>query len=414
MSVSAPRAGEPRPTRKPRILIIVENLPLPMDRRVMQEAMCLAEAGMEVRVICPKSREFNKSYEKLSGIHIYRHWLPFDASGAKGYLVEYSVALFWEFVLAAGIFLRHGFDVIQACNPPDLIFAVALPFKLFGVKFIFDHHDINPELYEVKFRRKGFFHRALSLFERLTFRVADAVMSTTESFKRIAIERGRVAPERVFVVRSVPDLTRFRRMNPLLELRKKRACVAGYVGIMGEQDGVENFVRAIATLVNAGQTEIQAVIVGSGTDLDRLRTLATQLRMDEYITFTGYLSGITLLRAMSTFDVGVIPDPKDVYNDKIAMNKVFEYMTLGIPFAMYDLAESGALAADAALKVAGTTPEDLAAAILRLVNEPELRARMAEAGMARSRDLLNWEREAEHLLAAYRSVLSAKRFAIAE
>ncbi len=202
---------------------------------------------------------------------------------------------------------------------------------LLGTPFVFDHHDINPELYEAKFNRRGFFHRLLLTLERCTFRTADVSIATNETFKRIAIERGGMDPDRVFIVRSIPDLSRFRRMEPRAELKNGRRHLVGYVGIMGAQDGVDLLIDAMANLVNAqGRRDVQCLIVGSGTALEGLQAQASRLGLDDYVTFTGFMSGEPLLRALSTVDVGVIPDPKNGYNDKISMNKVFEYMSLGI------------------------------------------------------------------------------------
>ncbi|KAB2848971.1 MAG: glycosyltransferase family 4 protein, partial [Hyphomicrobiaceae bacterium] len=220
-----------------RILIIVENLTMPLDRRVWQEALTLKDAGYTVSVICPKMGKHTKSYEHLDGIHVFRHPLPLEADGALGYAIEYSLALFWEFVLAWRVRFKVGFDVIQACNPPDTIFLLARFFRLlFGTPFVFDHHDVNPELYEAKFGKRGIFHRALLWLERQTFQAADAVISTNDTFKRIAVERGGKSPEDVFVVRSIPDLSRFKRVEADAGLRKGRKHLVGYVGIMGAQD----------------------------------------------------------------------------------------------------------------------------------------------------------------------------------
>ncbi|MEL7259483.1 MAG: glycosyltransferase, partial [Pseudomonadota bacterium] len=204
--MDAVRAARPLEGRK--VLIIVENLPLPFDRRVWHECRTLKAAGAEVAVICPTGKGYEDRYEEIDGVHIYRHTLPLDASGAVGYLLEYGAALFHEMRLALKVARKHGFDTIQGCNPPDLIFLVALPFKLFGKRLIFDHHDINPELYEAKFGRRGFFWKLMVLFEKWTFRSADVVISTNESYRQIAHERGGMAPEDVFVVRSGPDLNR--------------------------------------------------------------------------------------------------------------------------------------------------------------------------------------------------------------
>lgn len=391
-----------------RILIIVENLTLPLDRRVWQEATTLRDAGHTVSVICPVGGRYAAAYECLEGIHIFRHPLPLEASGALGYAIEYASALFWEVVLTWRVRAKVGFDVIQACNPPDTIFLIAGFYKyLFGKPFIFDHHDINPELYEVKFGRRGVFHWLLRTFERWTFRTADVSIATNGTFKSIAVTRGGMDPDRVFIVRSIPDLAQFRRTRPNEALKNGRTTLVGYVGIMGAQDGVDLLVDAMVEIVHkCGRDDIHCAIVGSGTELDRLKQQVRAQRLSDYVTFTGFQSGEPLLSALSTFDIGVIPDPKNVYNDKISMNKIFEYMSLGIPFVQFDLDEGRRIAGDAALYATDNDPADLARHILRLADDTALRERMAAAGQARAQAELSWERERAELLAAYRLALA--------
>jgi glycosyltransferase involved in cell wall biosynthesis len=393
--------------KSPSLLMIVENLTVPIDRRVWQEATTLRDAGYTVSIICPKGAQYTKSYERLDGIHVFRHPMPYEADGALGYAIEYSWALFWEFILSIRVHFKIGFDCVQACNPPDLIFIIGGFWKyLFGKPFLFDHHDINPELYEAKFGRRGPFHRLLLTLERWTFATADASIATNATFKSIAVNRGGMDPDRVFIVRSIPDLSRFKRIEPEPRLRNGRAKVIGYVGIMGAQDGVDLLIDAMADLVNVqGRCDTQCVIVGSGTELDRLKAMVAQAYLDDYVTFTGFLSGQPLLRAFSTFDVGVIPDPKNGYNDKISMNKVFEYMSLGIPFVQFDLDEGMRVAGDAALVAHDNAPLDLARQIARLLDDDALRQSLGATGQARARALLRWETERAQLLAAYQCLL---------
>ncbi|MFV0297889.1 MAG: glycosyltransferase family 4 protein [Hyphomicrobiaceae bacterium] len=387
----------------PSVLIIVENLTVPLDRRVWQEATTLKEAGYTVSVVCPRGGRYTASHEILDGIHIFRHPLPLEADGALGYAVEYASALFWEFVLAWRVYFKVGFDVIQACNPPDTIFLIAGFFKaLFGTRFVFDHHDINPELYEAKFGKRGFFHRLLLGLERLTFRTADVSIATNESFKEIAVARGGMAPERVFVVRSIPDVTRFKRAEPRDDLRKGRKTVFGYIGIMGAQDGVDLLIDAMDDIVNTRKrNDVQCVIIGSGTALEDLKDQTARLGLDDHVLFTGFMLGEPLLRALSTFDVGVIPDPKNGYNDKISMNKVFEYMTLGIPFVGFDLDEGRKISGDTALYAGNNDAGELASQMLRLADDGVLREELASRGQERAKALLRWETERAQLLAAY-------------
>lgn len=398
-------------SKRPGILIIVENLTMPLDRRVWQEARTLRDAGYTVSVVCPKGGTFTQSYELLEGIHVFRHPLPYEADGALGYLVEYSWALLWEFALSVKAYWKVGFDVVQACNPPDLLFLIAGFWKyLFGKPFIFDHHDINPELYEAKFGKRGGFHKLLMMLERLTFRTADVSIATNETFRDIAIERGGMSPDRVLIVRSIPDLSRFRRTEPNAALRKGRKHVVGYVGIMGAQDGVDLLIEAMSELVNKkGRRDVQCVIVGSGTELPNLERLAKAEGVEDYVTFTGFQSGQPLMAALSTFDIGVIPDPKNTYNDKISMNKVFEYMSLGIPFVQFDLMEGRKIAGDAALYAADNCSSDLARQMSRILDDKALSETLAAEGQARAKALLRWETERSRLLAAYDIALSPVR-----
>jgi len=398
-------------SRKAGILIIVENLTVPLDRRVWQEARTLHEAGYTVSIVCPKGGKYTAPYEVLEGIHIFRHPLPIEADGALGYALEYSWALAWEFALSLKAYWKVGFDAVQACNPPDLLFLIAGFWKyLFGKRFVFDHHDINPELFEAKFNKQGKFHKLLLWLERLTFKTADVSIATNETFKQIAIERGGMDADRVFIVRSVPDLKRFKRLEPNAALKNGRRHLAGYVGIMGAQDGVDLLIDAMDDLVHAqGRRDIQCAIVGSGTELPALQKMAQDRGLSDYITFTGFLSGEPLLKAFSTFDIGVIPDPKNSYNDKISMNKVFEYMSLGIPFVSFDLIEGKKASGDAAIYARNNDPKELAAQMARLFDDEELAGALSAEGTIRARQLLKWENERARLLAAYDLALSDKR-----
>ena len=398
VSNAAGRAG--------RVLIIVENLPVPFDRRVWQEATALREAGYAVSVICPKGKGHDKAYEQIGGINVYRHGLP-EASSPIGYLWEYAVALFWQFTLSMQILRRQGIDVIHACNPPDLIFLVALFHKVFfGTRFLFDQHDLNPELYEVKFRRRGLLHRLLLMFERWTFRCADASLATNEALRELAITRGRMPPDRVWVVKSYPDLAGYRPVQPNQLVRRGFAYLVGYVGIMAEQDGVDLLIRAMAHIVkNLNRTDVASLVIGNGPQYDQLVTLATDLGVDDYVRFAGYLSGDDLLGALSACDIGIIPDPPNACNDKLSMNKVFEYMALGLPFVQFDLAQARREAGAAALVVDDATPEALAEAIIALLADEPARRRMRAYGREHAQREFQWESEKKSLLNAYEFLL---------
>ena len=397
-------AGQPLAGK--RVLIVVENLPLPFDRRVWHEARTLRAAGATVSVICPTGKGYEKRCEEIEGIHIHRHPLPLEAKWAMGFALEYGAALFWETLLAWRIFFGRGFDVVQGCNPPDLIFLVALPFKLLGRRFIFDHHDINPELYEAKFGRRGFFWRLMVWLERLTFAAADVSIATNESYRAIAIERGRMAPDRVHVVRSGPDLARLKAVAPVDGWRDGKRYLVGYVGVMGEQEGIDLLIEAVDHMVRQmGRTDTRFVLVGGGPALAELKAEVARRDLGEFIHFTGRAPDAELFEVLSTMDVGVNPDRVNAMNDKSTMNKIMEYMALGKPIVQFDVTEGRFSAQEASLYAAPNDPVDFAEKLVALLNDPEARARMGEAGRRRVEEELNWGRQVEPLLAAYKQAL---------
>ena len=386
----------------PSCVIIVENLPVPFDRRVWQEAQALNDAGWKVSVICPISAQYSKRYEMIDGIAVYRHSLPFEARGKLAFLVEYANALFHEGRLLLKVAFTRGFDVVQVCNPPDILFLNTLPYKLFGKRVVFDHHDLCPELFAAKFDHKGLFHRLLLIAEKLTMKCADLVISANETYRRVAIDRCGKKPDDVVTVYSVPKKAGMRRVTPNDTLRKNARLVLGYVGIIGDQDGVDHFVRMLHYLrKDGGHNDIVGVVVGDGPALSSTRQVAHDLGLTDAITFTGYLRGEDLMAAMSTFDIGIIPDPVNEYNDKISMNKVFEYSALGIPSVAYDLSETRQLLGATGQYADDATPEGLARACLPLIDNNELRLERGRAAKALADEKFDWERERAKYLAAY-------------
>jgi glycosyltransferase involved in cell wall biosynthesis len=391
-----------------RVLIIVENLPVPFDRRVWQEATTLHQAGYQVSIICPKGKGYERGHEVIDGIYIYRHALPIEASGALGYAIEYAWALSWEFFLAWRVLLSRGFDVIHACNPPDTIFLIGGFFKLFGKKFIFDHHDINPELYEAKFGRRDLFYKLLVAFERWTFRTADVSIATNESYKRIAIERGGKRPERVFVVRSGPDLRRLKIIPAVPELKQGRQYLVGYVGVMGKQEGIDYLLRAAQHIVrDLKRTDVHFGLVGGGTELEDMKTYAQSLDLGDYVTFTGRVPDQQMLEMLNTADVCVNPDVANEMNDKSTMNKIMEYMALGKPIVQFNLTEGRYSAQEASLYAEKNDERDMARKILQLLDDPELRTKMGRFGRSRVENELEWKYEVPKLFAAYDTVFAS-------
>jgi glycosyltransferase involved in cell wall biosynthesis len=392
-----------------RVLILVENLPSPFDRRVWQEATTLHANGYEVSIICPTGKGYEGRYEEIDGIHIYRYKLPLEAEGAKGYAIEYSAALFHTFRLAWKVLFQRGFDVIHACNPPDLLFLIGGFFKLtMGKKFLFDHHDINPELYEAKFGRRDFFYKLMVLFERWSFKTSDVSIATNESYKRIAIERGGMDPDRCYVVRSGPKLDRLRVLPPVEALKKGKRYLVGYVGVMGAQEGIDLLLEAAKYLiVDMGRKDVHFGLVGGGTSLDQMKALAVKMGIADYVTFTGRVPDQDLLEMLNTSDVCVNPDVANDMNDKSTMNKIMEYMALGKPIVQFDLVEGKVSAQEASLYANKNDPVDMARKIAELLDDPERRARMGEYGRHRVVNELEWQYEAPKLLAAYERLYSA-------
>jgi glycosyltransferase involved in cell wall biosynthesis len=389
--------------RRNRVLIIVENLPCPFDRRVWQEARTLRTAGYSVSIICPTGPGSERRYEELDGIAVYRHPQPFEASGALGYFAEYTWALLAQFYLSLKVlFAGRGFDVIHACNPPDTIFLIGGFYKIFGKKFLFDHHDINPELYLAKFNRRDFFYKLLLALERWTFKTADVCIATNDSYRRIAIERGGVDPSRVFVVRSGPDLSRLKMLPPTPALKQGKSFLVGYVGVMGRQEGIDGLLTAVRHIVyTIGRRDIHFGLVGGGTSLEEAKALAKELGVDEFVTFTGRVPDADLLAMLNTADICVNPDIANDMNDKSTMNKIMEYMALAKPIVQYDLTEGRVSAQEASLYAAKNDPIDLAGKIVSLLDDQPLRKRMGEIGRERVRSVLAWEHEVPRLLAAY-------------
>ncbi|SCB08384.1 Glycosyltransferase involved in cell wall bisynthesis [Bradyrhizobium shewense] len=365
-------------------------------------------AGYEVTVICPRGPFAEAAYESIDGIEVYRHPLPLEARGKLGYLAEYSSALWWEFAYSLKVFWSRGFDVLHACNPPDLIFLVGAFYKyLFGTKFVFDHHDLNPELFEAKFGHRGLLWKALVFLERMTFSVADISIATNRSYADVAIHRGRMTPDRVFVVRSGPNLARVRELAPDHTWRNGRSHLVAYVGVIGEQEGIDLLLEAVRHITSARRrADIQFVIMGAGPSLEQLKQTCARMHLAEFVTFTGRIDDTTLFKVLSTADVCVNPDRPNAMNDMSTMNKIMEYMALGKPIVQFDLAEGRVSALSASLYARNTDTTDFGDKILELIDDPSRRRDMGLYGQKRVRDELSWEHEEPKLMAAYEAVFN--------
>ncbi|MDZ8024177.1 MAG: glycosyltransferase family 4 protein [Nostoc sp. DedQUE01] len=386
-----------------KVLIIVENLPVPFDRRVWMEATTLQKAGYEVAVISPTGNGFDKEYEVIEQIHIYRHPLPPEESSVIGYLREYSWAINWQFRLAQRVWRERGFDVIHICNPPDLLFLVAGWFKLFhGIRIIFDHHDLSPEMYEAKYQRRDIFYHGLRLAERSTYGTADIVISTNESHRQVAITRGQKEPEKVFVVRSAPDLSRFRRMPPNPNYRGDRNYLVGYMGVMGEPEGIDYLLRMVNYIVRKkNRQDIHFMLIGSGPAAEKLKALSKELEITEFVEFTGFKQGEELLERLSSCDVCVEPSPTSAYNENCTMNKILEYMAMGKAIVQFDLREGRRSAQEASLYAKPNDEVEFAEKILELLDSPERREKIGAEGRRRMEEILEWQYQAPKLLEAY-------------
>ena len=393
---------------KPAVLIVVENLPVPLDRRVWQESCALRDAGYEVVVICPRMRGYHAPYEFLDGIHIYRHWISDEAAGLIGFLGEYASALWGEWWLALKAWRRHRFRVIHLCNPPDLLFLVAWPFKLlFGTRIVYDVHDVWPEFFEAKFHRRGLFYWAVRAAERLTYACADVVLATNRSVQETALDRGRKLLWEVFVVRTAPKIATGN-VSPNPELRRGRRFLVGYVGVMGNADGVIHLIEAARHVVQTrGRNDVQFLLMGTGPEYENLVRRRDELGLGAFVDLPGRVSNDFLFAALQTIDAGVACDPINDYNHHCTMNKTLEYMAFGKPQVMYDVREGRYSAGDAARYVGENSPARLGDALLELLDDPAVRERMGAIGRERMRTELNWERSVEQLLHAYRAALDS-------
>ena len=389
-----------------RVLILVENLSVPFDRRVWMEATTLQKAGYSVSVISPQGNGFDKEYEVIEDIHIYRHPLPPEESSIIGYLREYSWAVTWQFRLSQKVWREQKFDIIHLCNPPDLLFIIAIWFKLLkGVRVIFDHHDLAPEMYIAKYNRKDIFYHGLRLVERLTYIVADYAIATNKSHYEVAIARGHKKPNRVFIVRSAPDLSRFHPVPPNSQYSNGRNYLVGYMGVMGEPEGIDYLLRMIRYITqDKGRNDIHFMLIGDGPAFKQLQTLTTELGIESFVEFTGFMRGKDLLERLSSCDVCVEPSPTSAYNENCTMNKILEYMALGKPIVQFDLREGRRSAGKASLYAKPNNETEFADKILELLADPGLRSTMGIESQRKMREELEWKHQAPKLLDAYEIV----------
>lgn len=388
---------------KKHILFIVENQALPYDVRVWSEIQAVKELGYDVTAISPMNERAIKKYEIIDGVEIFRHPMPIEANTKAGFLFEYLNALFWELSLSVRIFLKKRFHIIHGANPPDHIFIISSFFKLFGTKYIFDHHDITPENYLAKFGRNDLFHKILLIMEKLTFKTANIVISTNESYKKIAINRGHKESNDVFVVRNGPDLSKVIFMDPNEKLKEKSDYLVAYLGVIGNQEGIDILLKTIHHIVyNKDIKNIRFMIIGTGPDWNNMVRLSKEMKIEEYVTFTGFIPYRDLYEILATADVCVNPEFKNEFTDKSTMIKIMDYMVFGNPIIQFETTEGKVTAGDAALYLKNNDEIEFAEAIINLLNDPEKRKKMGGIATKRIKEKLNWDIQKVNLKKAYK------------
>ncbi len=391
-----------------KVLMLVENLSVPADPRVWREAQTLHENGYQVVVICPRGETRDQeAHAYIDGIHIYRYRLNTTIQKSTDYIKEYATAMLNTLGLSLKVWLRHGFDVIHAANPPDTFFAIGLFYRPFGKKFVFDQHDLAPEMFSIKFEnRMKPLHKLLQFCERCSYRTANVVITTNESQKRNVLQNG-CAAEKIFVVRNGPDDTRFHTVSPEPELKQGHQYLLAYIGVMGVQDGVDYVLYALNELINKrDRHDIGLVLMGDGDQFSILQNLTQDLKLGEYVHFTGWIGKKDLLRYLSVTDIGLSPDPSNRLNDRSTMLKTLEYMAMGRAIVAFDLPETRYSAQEAAIYATPNRVEDFADKIELLLEDEALRNRMGALGRKRIEDELSWNQTKKHLLLAYQTLFS--------
>jgi glycosyltransferase involved in cell wall biosynthesis len=392
-----------------KVLLLIENCSVPLDSRVWAEALTLREYGFQVSVIGPKGTNLDQeSYEYLDGVHIYRYWSPANGSKYTAYMLEYGVAMVMTLLLSLKVLLRHGFDIIHVANPPDTYFLIGLMYRLLGKRFIFDQHDLSPELYQVKFSgQMQVLHRLLLVMERCSYRIATLVITSNRTIKDFAIKRGHVQANKVFAVYNGVDLNRIKRVSPEPELKRGRRFLLAFVGAMEVQDGVEYLLLALHTLVHKrGRQDVSLVLMGDGDYTPALRKLAHELHLDEYVHFNGWTQAKDVVRFLSVADVGLVPEPQNGLNEYCTLGKTLEYMAVGKPSVAFDLPETRQVASDAVLYAKPNSVEDFTDKIETLLNDEPLREQMGAAGRKRIEEEFSWDHTKMDLLRAYEALVS--------
>ncbi len=389
------------------VLFIVENNTIPPDIRVWREARTAVQAGYSVSIISPKNDNFLKSYELIDGVEIYRHFFFKNRGGILNQLAEYANAIFWEVLLSVRIFIKKRFYLIHAANPPDHVFLIAFFFKLFGVKFIFDHHDLAPELYISKFNgKKNIIYKVLNGMEKLSCLTADAVISTNQSYKDHIMKKYGIKPEKIFVVRNDPEALMEQGNGRRVPCRNSQMTELIYIGSINNQDGVDLLVKAVDILVKQlGQMQIHCTVVGDGDDLPRVKKLCAELRLNPYFNFTGYIYDRHMVeKCIEAADICLETAPYSEANGKSTFIKVMEYMAAGKPLVAFDLDETRYSAQGSALFIEQGNLRAFAEAIETLIRDPALREQLGKNGQSRIQKVLNWKTSSKELMRTYENL----------
>ncbi len=389
-----------------RVLMMTENTTYPLDLRVRQEAMTLTNAGCQVSVICQRGSG-QPWRENMEGVIIYRYPAPVQGQGGLSYVLEYTYSFAAMFILSLFVWADRGFDIIHAANPPDTTVFLALFYKVFGKQFIFDHHDLAPELYLVRYSNRGsrFIYRVLKWLEATSCRYADHIIATNQSHKNIEIQRGHIPEERITIVRNGPVLDYFELIRANSNLGIKKNVEFGYIGAIAPPDGLDYFLRALHLLVTIlKRNDFSCVIIGNGSALDDLKAQAKQLDLLSKVCFTGFLPQPEALRRLASVDICVDSDPSNIYNDRCTMIKMMEYMALGKPIVAFDLPEHRITAGESALYAQPNDELEFARNLATLMDDPELRVRMGAFGRKRIENELAWKYQSLNLIRAYETM----------
>jgi len=392
-------------------LLIVENNSVPFDKRVWREAVALKDEGAMVSVIAPKDGIDSKEFEIIDSINVFRYHLKFSNGSKIDYMLEYFFAFFHTFFLFHKVWFNKGkFQVIHVANPPDIFWPLAIYCKLLKIKFIFDEHDLTPETllsrFEITEGEAGLIHKILKSFQYLSYKYSDAVISTNESYKQQAIEKYPQNKNKIFIVRNGPDTRKFKSVPLNNSLKRNKKYLFAYIGIMAVQDGVDYIINAADNLVNERKfTDFIVYLIGSGSDLERLKKLTRELKLEDYIQFTGRIPDTPALEILSTADICLSPDPFNPLNDSSTMNKVIEFMSLGKPIVSFDLKEAKFSAIDAAIYVKNNDITAFADGILELIKDKERAVKMGEFGKKRVEEVLSWQKQINFLIKTYNYVL---------